>query len=281
MAGPRYADGYRCVCLCCAWPPSAASACSCIQGEIGQEFAGSTVIFRGVCQERHSAFLAGRHAARALPVTFVGFRILERNSGVTLRCGSLIRARTASARTSMRTRIRRVRDDQKADDYRTVNAFWYGWLDLLPKGKEFLTVNGSCNPTSPVKRAGNTCGRWGRAKARGIDTRLRPIPLRSASFRKVLLASYEAIDAPADIRGVVGRDLQHRKPSRLSFQRLELRPSLRGGQVFRRLFPSFSPSSSELVRISDSIARGEPHHFSNPSIAFKFAPRTSPLLNPD
>jgi hypothetical protein len=53
---------------------------------------------------------------------------------------------------------------QKADDFRTVNAFWYGWLDLLPKGREFLTVDGSCNPTSPVKRAGNTLRALGAGK---------------------------------------------------------------------------------------------------------------------
>jgi hypothetical protein len=53
---------------------------------------------------------------------------------------------------------------QKADDYRTVNAFWYGWLDLLPKGKEFLTVDAFCNPTAPAKRAGNTLRALGQGR---------------------------------------------------------------------------------------------------------------------
>jgi hypothetical protein len=45
---------------------------------------------------------------------------------------------------------------EKADDYKAGDAFLYGWLDLMPKGTEFLVVDNYCNSTSPVKRAGNT-----------------------------------------------------------------------------------------------------------------------------
>ena len=136
---------------------SAASACSCIQGEIGQEFAGATVVFRGVVKNvTHLNSRVDMQRAR-YSVTFSVSEYWKANLGhhITLwvmdpgpDCiGSRFEARTEYVVFANAT---------KADDYRTGNAFWYGWLDLLPKGKEFLTVNGSCNPTSAVKRGGNT-----------------------------------------------------------------------------------------------------------------------------
>jgi hypothetical protein len=147
---------------------SGASACSCIQGEFGQEFAASTVVFRGMVKNvtQLSSRVDMQRARYA--VTFGVSEYWKANLGrhITIYVmdpgpdcmGSHFDARTeyvVFAKT------------QKADDYRTGNAFWYGWLDLLPKGQEFLTVNGSCNPTSPVKRAGNTLRSLGRGKKPG------------------------------------------------------------------------------------------------------------------
>jgi hypothetical protein len=141
--------------LCLA--SSAASACSCIEGEIGQEFAGSTVVFRGVVKNvtQLSSRVDMQRARNA--VTFSVSEYWKANLGhhITLYVmepgpdciGAHFDAHTDYVVFAKTT---------KADDYRTGSAFWYGWLDLLPKGQEFLTVNSSCNPTAPVKHAGNT-----------------------------------------------------------------------------------------------------------------------------
>ena len=144
---------------------TAASACSCIQGEVGQEFASSTVVFRGVVKNVTQLTSRVDMQRARNSVTFSVSEYWKANLGhhITLwvmdpgpDCiGSRFEPRTdyvVFAKTTI------------ADDYRTGNAFWYGWLDLLPKGKEFLTVNGSCNPTAPVKHAGNTLRTLGAGK---------------------------------------------------------------------------------------------------------------------
>jgi hypothetical protein len=143
----------------------AASACSCIQGEVGQEFAASTVVFRGVVKNVTQLSSRVDMQRARFAVTFAVSEYWKANLGrhVTLYVmdpgpdciGAHFDWRTeyvVFARTTI------------ADDYRTENAFWYGWLDLLPKGREFLTVNGSCNPTAAVKHAGNTLRELGAGK---------------------------------------------------------------------------------------------------------------------
>src|SRR5579863_6445202 len=136
---------------------SAASACSCIQGETGQEFAASTVVFRGTVKNVTQLSSRVDMQRARFAVTFAVSEYWKANLGhhITLYVmdpgtdciGAHFDAHTDYVVFATTT---------KSDDYRTANAFWYGWLDLLPKGKEFLTVNGSCNPTGPVKRSGNT-----------------------------------------------------------------------------------------------------------------------------
>jgi hypothetical protein len=136
---------------------SGASACSCIEGEIGQEFAASTVVFRGVVKNvaQLSSRVDMQRARNA--VTFSVSEYWKANLGRHITIYVMDPGTDCmGAHFDARTEYVVFATTQTADDYRTGNAFWYGWLDLLPKGKEFLTVNGSCNPTSPVKRAGNT-----------------------------------------------------------------------------------------------------------------------------
>ncbi len=146
---------------------SAASACSCIQGEIGQEFAASTVVFRGVVKNvtQLSSRVDMQRARYA--VTFSVSEYWKANLGrhITL---YVMDPGTDCMGAHFDARVEYVvfAKTQKADDFRTVNAFWYGWLDLLQKGQEFLTVN-ACSPTGPVKHAGNILRALGNGKRPG------------------------------------------------------------------------------------------------------------------
>jgi hypothetical protein len=145
-----------------------ASACSCIQGEIGQEFAASTVVFRGVVKNvtQLSSRVDMQRARNA--VTFSVSEYWKANLGRHITIYVMDPGPDCSgAHFDARTEYVVFAKTQKADDYRTGNAFWYGWLDLLAKGQEFLTVNGSCNPTAPVKHAGNTLRGLGPGKKPG------------------------------------------------------------------------------------------------------------------
>jgi hypothetical protein len=147
---------------------SGASACSCIQGEIGQEFAASTVVFRGVVKNvtQLSSRVDMQRARNA--VTFSVSEYWKANLGRHITIYVMDPGPDCSgAHFDAHTEYVVFAKTQKADDYRTGNAFWYGWLDLLPKGQGFLTVNGSCNPTSPAKRAGNTLRSLGGGKKPG------------------------------------------------------------------------------------------------------------------
>ena len=147
---------------------SAASACSCIQGEIGQEFAASTVIFRGVVKNvtQLSSRVDMQRARNAVTFSVSEYWKADVGRHITL---WVMEPGTdcMGAHFDWHTEYVVFAKTQKADDYRTPNAFWYGWLDLLPKDKEFLTVNGGCSPTAPVKRAGNTLRALGQGKKPG------------------------------------------------------------------------------------------------------------------
>jgi hypothetical protein len=144
---------------------SAASACSCIQGEIGQEFAGSTVVFRGVVKNVTQLSSRVDMQRPRYAVTFAVSEYWKANLGrhVTLYVVEP-GPDCVGAHFDAHTDYVVFAKTQKADDFRTVNAFWYGWLDLLKKDQEFLSVNGPCTPTSVVKHAGNTLRALGPGK---------------------------------------------------------------------------------------------------------------------
>ena len=152
--------------LCLA--SSAASACSCIQGEIGQEFAASTVIFRGVVKNVTQLSSRVDMQRARFAVTFGVSEYWKANLGRHITLYVIDPGPDCiGAHFEPRTEYVVFAKTDRAADYRTVNAFWYGWLDLLQKGQEFLTVNGSCNPTAPVKHAGNTLRALGAGKKPG------------------------------------------------------------------------------------------------------------------
>lgn len=136
---------------------SAASACSCIQGEVGQEFAASTVVFRGAVKNVTQLSSRVDMQRARFSVTFAVSEYWKANLGHHITIYVMDPGQDCvGAHFDARTEYVVFATTAVADDYRTANAFWYGWLDLLAKGKEFLTVNGACNPTGPVKRSGNT-----------------------------------------------------------------------------------------------------------------------------
>jgi hypothetical protein len=144
---------------------SAVSACSCIQGEIGQEFAASTVVFRGVVKNvtQLSSRVDMQRARNAVTFSVSEYWKADLGRHITIYVMDP-GPDCIGAHFDWHTDYVVFAKTQMADDFRTVNAFWYGWLDLLPKGKEFLTVNAACNPTSPAKRAGNTLRSLGAGK---------------------------------------------------------------------------------------------------------------------
>src|SRR5580704_12709475 len=133
--------------LCLA--ASAASACSCIQGEIGQEFAGSTVVFRGVVKNVTQLSSRVDMQRARFAVTFAVSEYWKANLGHHITIYVMDPGPDCmGAHFDAHTEYVVFAKTQKADDFRTVNAFWYGWLDLLQKDQEFLSVNGPCTPTS-------------------------------------------------------------------------------------------------------------------------------------
>jgi hypothetical protein len=144
---------------------SAASACSCIQGEMGQEFAASSVVFRGVVKNVTQLSSRVDMQRARFAVTFAVSEYWKANLGHHITIYVMEPGPDCmGAHFDPHTEYVVFAKTQKADDFRTVNAFWYGWLDLLQKGQEFLTVNGSCNPTTAVKHGGNTLRALGAGK---------------------------------------------------------------------------------------------------------------------
>jgi hypothetical protein len=68
------------------------------------------------------------------------------------------------ARFDLRTEYVVFATSQKADDYRLEGRILLGWLDLMPAGTEFLTVNNYCDSTAPAKDARKTLRALGKGK---------------------------------------------------------------------------------------------------------------------
>lgn len=122
-----------------------------------QEFASATVVFRGVVKSitQLSSRVDMQRARNAVTFSVTEYWKADLGRHVTIYVIDP-GADCIGAHFDWHTTYVVFAKTQKADDYRMGNAFWYGWLDLLKKGQEFLTVNAACNPTAPAKRAGNT-----------------------------------------------------------------------------------------------------------------------------
>jgi hypothetical protein len=54
------------------------------------------------------------------------------------------------ARFDMREEYVVFAKSQRADDHKLGERFWFGWLDIMPAGTEFLTANNYCDSTAPA-----------------------------------------------------------------------------------------------------------------------------------
>ena len=147
---------------------SAVWGCSCIAGDIDQQIAGASVIFRGVAKSVSQLPSRVDLQRARFEVTFAISEYWKADLGRRLSIRVLDPGSDCiGAHFDSHTEYVVFARSQYSDDYRMGNAFWYGWLDLMPKEKVFLTVNAACNPTSPVKRAGNTLRALGPGKKPG------------------------------------------------------------------------------------------------------------------
>jgi hypothetical protein len=53
---------------------------------------------------------------------------------------------------------------QEARDYWLEDKFWYGWLDVMPRRTQLLTVNDFCDSTAEVKKAGKALRTLGKSR---------------------------------------------------------------------------------------------------------------------
>jgi hypothetical protein len=151
----------------CLWfAASAASACSCIQPGTQEEMAGASVVFRGVAKSvtQLPARLETRRPRYA--VTFSVSDVWKGNPGRKITINYLEPGPDClGAHFDTHTEYVVFAKSQKADDYKAGDTFLFGWLDLMPKGTELLTVDNYCNATAPVKKAGNTLRALGNGRA--------------------------------------------------------------------------------------------------------------------
>jgi hypothetical protein len=148
------------------WLASSATwACSCIGGDIDQQIAAASVIFRGVVKSVDQLPSRVDLQRPRFEVTFAVSEYWKANMGRRVSIRVLEPASDCiGAHFDSHTDYVVFAKSQYSDDYRMGNVFWYGWLDLMPKGTVFLTVNAACNLTSTVKHAGNTLRALGPGK---------------------------------------------------------------------------------------------------------------------
>ena len=149
--------------LCLVAP--ALSACVCVPPGVKADFDTASAVFRGVVTN-----------VRELPVRpdvdrpryAVTFLVSEYWKGVSAREVTLHVMRPGTdcvgARFDLRTEYVVFATSKKADDYRLGGRIWYGWLDLMPAGTEFLTVNNYCDSTALFKDARKTIRALGKGK---------------------------------------------------------------------------------------------------------------------
>jgi len=144
---------------------SGALPCTCIPPGVKDDLAHSNVVFRGVVVSvkilpKRSEIARARYA-----VTFSVSKYWKGSSGrsVTLHVvGPGTDCVGASFELGKEYIVFAV--FQEANDYWLGNDFWYGWLDVLPRGSRILTANNSCDSTSEIKEGMSTLKVLGRGK---------------------------------------------------------------------------------------------------------------------
>jgi hypothetical protein len=133
---------------------SLVSACSCIPQGVKRDIADASVVFRGVVTKVKQLPEREESERPRYAVTFSVSRYWKGNPDkeITMYVAApgtdCIGARFEKDKEYLVFAV-----SQEANDYWLEDKFWYGWLDTLPRGTHFLTVNNSCDSTGEVKQA--------------------------------------------------------------------------------------------------------------------------------
>jgi hypothetical protein len=153
------------LCFGLAIATSVVPACSCIPQGVKQDMAAANVVFRGVVSKVKELPERREGGRRRYAVTFSVSRYWKGNPEkvITIR---IVQPGTdcIGAHFDERKEYVVFAISQGARDYWLEGKFWYGWLDMLPRGTQFLTVNNFCDSTAEVKQAGKTLRALGKGK---------------------------------------------------------------------------------------------------------------------
>ena len=145
-----------------------ASPCTCFPLGVKQDNSRSAVVFRGVVTSVKDLPSRPESSRSRYEVTFT---VSEYWKGTTTKQITLhivdpgtdcVGARFDGGKEYVVFAISQEVDDHWLDKY-----FWYGWLDLLPKGLRILTVNNFCDSTAELKEAGKTLRELGKGRKPG------------------------------------------------------------------------------------------------------------------
>jgi hypothetical protein len=144
---------------------SVAFACDCLPVGVKEDSSRSTAIFRGVVTNLKELPVRRESSRSRYEVTFT---VSEYWKGPTTKHMTLHILKRGTdcigARFDLGKEYVVFAVSQEADDFWLEKHFWFGWLDVLPKGSRFLTANNYCDSTAEVKQAGKTLTGLGKGR---------------------------------------------------------------------------------------------------------------------
>ncbi len=144
----------------------ALSACSCVATGVQHDLSVSAVVFRGrVTEVRQLPFRPEMRGRERYTATFSVSEYWKGSPGRSLVL-HLVEPKPdcIGARFELGTEYVVFAVAQQAKDYRLGDDFWYGWLDILPKDTDILTVNNFCDSTTKAESAEKVLKELGKAK---------------------------------------------------------------------------------------------------------------------
>lgn len=147
------------------FPMSTALACTCIPQGIKQETAHASVVFRGLVTKIKEFPERQESVRKRYAVTFAVSNYWKGDPGKEITIYILEPgADCIGSRFDKGKQYLVFAISQEARDYWLEDKFWYGWLDVLPRGAQLLTVNNFCDSTAEMKKAGKTLRALGKGK---------------------------------------------------------------------------------------------------------------------
>ena len=142
---------------------SVVSACDCLPAGVKKDTSTAAAIFRGVVTNVKELPVRRESSRPRYEVTFT---VSEYWKGPKTKQTRLHILEPGSDCIGARFEIGKeyvvFAVSQEADDFWLEKQFWFGWLDVLPKGSMFLTANNYCDSTAEVKEAGQTLRQLGK-----------------------------------------------------------------------------------------------------------------------